>query len=30
MPRNAEEFQDPDGRYIVTFDESIDHAHDHD
>ncbi len=24
MPRNVEEFQNPDGRYIVTFDGSID------
>ena len=24
MPRNVEEFQHPDGRYIVTFDGSID------
>ena len=24
MPRNMEEFQNPDGRYIVTFDGSID------
>jgi len=24
MPRNVEEFQNPDGRYIVTFDRSID------
>jgi hypothetical protein len=24
MPRNVEEFQNPDGRYIVTFDRSLD------
>jgi hypothetical protein len=24
MPRNVEEFQNPDGRYIVAFDRSID------
>jgi hypothetical protein len=24
MPRNVDEFQNPDGRYIVTFDGSID------
>ena len=24
MPRNVQEFQNPDGRYIVTFDGSID------
>ena len=24
MPRNVEEFQNPDGRYVVTFDGSID------